>query len=111
MNVFSSLVLCKSLALLCLLVINGEKRRAPRMRVNRKCRSKEQKQHTQMQTNLRESRLMNGLNVRENEFPLKQNSNKCLLNRTKEREKDDDDGFFGPALPPGFKKQQSSPER
>lgn len=23
----------------------------------------------------------------------------------------DDDGFFGPALPPGFKKQQSSPER
>uniref|UniRef100_A0A3Q2D330 GPALPP motifs-containing protein 1 n=1 Tax=Cyprinodon variegatus TaxID=28743 RepID=A0A3Q2D330_CYPVA len=24
---------------------------------------------------------------------------------------DDDDGFFGPALPPGFKKQQSSPER
>ncbi|XP_076011742.1 GPALPP motifs-containing protein 1 [Genypterus blacodes] len=25
--------------------------------------------------------------------------------------KDEDDGFFGPALPPGFKKQQSSPER
>lgn len=24
---------------------------------------------------------------------------------------DDGDGFFGPALPPGFKKQQSSPER
>lgn len=24
---------------------------------------------------------------------------------------DDDDGFFGPVLPPGFKKQQSSPER
>ncbi|KAG7273664.1 hypothetical protein CRUP_017417 [Coryphaenoides rupestris] len=24
---------------------------------------------------------------------------------------DGDDGFFGPALPPGFKKQQSSPER
>lgn len=23
----------------------------------------------------------------------------------------DNDGFFGPALPPGFKKQQSSPER
>ncbi|TMS13405.1 GPALPP motifs-containing protein 1 [Larimichthys crocea] len=32
--------------------------------------------------------------------------------RTKEEEKDDDDdGFFGPALPPGFMKQQSSPER
>lgn len=31
---------------------------------------------------------------------------------TKEEEKeDDDDGFFGPALPPGFKKQQSSPDR
>uniref|UniRef100_UPI0037E91D66 GPALPP motifs-containing protein 1 n=1 Tax=Semicossyphus pulcher TaxID=241346 RepID=UPI0037E91D66 len=26
-------------------------------------------------------------------------------------QKDDDDGFFGPALPPGFKKQKSSPER
>ncbi|KAJ3593229.1 hypothetical protein NHX12_005565 [Muraenolepis orangiensis] len=25
--------------------------------------------------------------------------------------KDSDDGYFGPALPPGFKKQQSSPER
>ncbi|XP_041795846.1 GPALPP motifs-containing protein 1 [Chelmon rostratus] len=30
--------------------------------------------------------------------------------RTKVQEKEDD-GFFGPALPPGFKKQQSSPER
>lgn len=31
---------------------------------------------------------------------------------TKEEEKEeDDDGFFGPALPPGFKKQQSSPDR
>ncbi|KAL7406437.1 hypothetical protein ABVT39_019652 [Epinephelus coioides] len=29
---------------------------------------------------------------------------------TKEEEKEDD-GFFGPALPPGFKKQQSSPDR
>ncbi|XP_069030498.1 GPALPP motifs-containing protein 1 [Embiotoca jacksoni] len=27
------------------------------------------------------------------------------------RDDDDDDGFFGPALPPGFKKQQRSPER
>lgn len=27
------------------------------------------------------------------------------------KDDDDDDGFFGPALPPGFKKQQSSPER
>ncbi|XP_069553917.1 GPALPP motifs-containing protein 1 [Brachyistius frenatus] len=27
------------------------------------------------------------------------------------RDDEDDDGFFGPALPPGFKKQQSSPER
>ncbi|XP_028257834.1 GPALPP motifs-containing protein 1 [Parambassis ranga] len=27
------------------------------------------------------------------------------------KDEDDDDGFFGPALPPGFKKQQSSPER
>uniref|UniRef100_A0A672IN81 GPALPP motifs-containing protein 1 n=1 Tax=Salarias fasciatus TaxID=181472 RepID=A0A672IN81_SALFA len=26
-------------------------------------------------------------------------------------DEDEDDGFFGPALPPGFKKQQSSPER
>ncbi|NXU66515.1 GPAM1 protein, partial [Horornis vulcanius] len=26
-------------------------------------------------------------------------------------EDDDDDGFFGPALPPGFKKQDDSPER
>ena len=25
--------------------------------------------------------------------------------------KDDDAGYFGPALPPGFKKQQTSPER
>lgn len=30
--------------------------------------------------------------------------------RTKDEDKADD-GFFGPALPPGFKKQQSSPER
>ncbi|XP_060891678.1 GPALPP motifs-containing protein 1 [Labrus mixtus] len=30
---------------------------------------------------------------------------------SQEEEDDDDDGFFGPALPPGFKKQQSSPER
>ncbi|KAF1462706.1 hypothetical protein FQV21_0005607, partial [Spheniscus demersus] len=27
------------------------------------------------------------------------------------QEDDDDDGFFGPALPPGFKKQDDSPER
>ncbi|XP_051235268.1 GPALPP motifs-containing protein 1 [Dicentrarchus labrax] len=32
------------------------------------------------------------------------------VERTNEQEKDDD-GFFGPALPPGFKKQQMSPER
>ncbi|XP_018539265.1 GPALPP motifs-containing protein 1 [Lates calcarifer] len=32
------------------------------------------------------------------------------VEKTKTQE-DDDDGFFGPALPPGFKKQQSSPER
>ncbi|KAM9366226.1 GPALPP motifs-containing protein 1 [Symphorus nematophorus] len=35
--------------------------------------------------------------------------------KTKEQDDDDDDddddGFFGPALPPGFRKQQSSPER
>ncbi|XP_034536640.1 GPALPP motifs-containing protein 1 [Notolabrus celidotus] len=31
--------------------------------------------------------------------------------KTKSKKHDDDDGFFGPALPPGFKKQQSSPER
>lgn len=24
---------------------------------------------------------------------------------------DEDDGFFGPALPPGYQKQDSSPER
>lgn len=29
----------------------------------------------------------------------------------KTKDDNDDDGFFGPALPPGFKKQQSSPER
>ncbi|KAF7667919.1 hypothetical protein LDENG_00041460 [Lucifuga dentata] len=29
----------------------------------------------------------------------------------KTKEPDDDDGFFGPTLPPGFKKQQSSRER
>lgn len=29
----------------------------------------------------------------------------------RERQDVGDDGFFGPALPPGFKKQQSSPER
>lgn len=29
----------------------------------------------------------------------------------KEEEEEEDDGFFGPALPPGFKKQQTSPER
>ncbi|XP_022051129.2 GPALPP motifs-containing protein 1 [Acanthochromis polyacanthus] len=28
-----------------------------------------------------------------------------------EEEEEEDDGFFGPALPPGFKKQQSSPDR
>ncbi|CAJ1049520.1 GPALPP motifs-containing protein 1 [Xyrichtys novacula] len=28
-----------------------------------------------------------------------------------QEEEEEDDGFFGPALPPGFKKQQSSPER
>ncbi|CAF93978.1 unnamed protein product, partial [Tetraodon nigroviridis] len=28
-----------------------------------------------------------------------------------EPENDEDDGFFGPALPPGFKQQQSSPDR
>ncbi|XP_022624032.1 GPALPP motifs-containing protein 1 [Seriola dumerili] len=27
------------------------------------------------------------------------------------KQEEEDDGFFGPALPPGFKKQQSSPER
>ncbi|XP_070763207.1 GPALPP motifs-containing protein 1 [Enoplosus armatus] len=32
------------------------------------------------------------------------------VEKTKVQEKDDD-GFFGPALPPGFKKQQGSPER
>ncbi|XP_029904577.1 GPALPP motifs-containing protein 1 [Myripristis murdjan] len=31
--------------------------------------------------------------------------------RAQDDDDDDDDGFFGPALPPGFKKQQSSPER
>lgn len=31
--------------------------------------------------------------------------------KKKTQEEDDDDGFFGPALPPGFKKQQCSPER
>uniref|UniRef100_A0A3Q3WZF3 GPALPP motifs-containing protein 1 n=1 Tax=Mola mola TaxID=94237 RepID=A0A3Q3WZF3_MOLML len=36
----------------------------------------------------------------------KQNINKFLLNRT-ERQDKEDDGFFGPALPPGFKKQQN----
>ncbi|XP_077568829.1 GPALPP motifs-containing protein 1 isoform X2 [Stigmatopora nigra] len=29
----------------------------------------------------------------------------------KTRDEEDDDGFFGPALPPGFSKKQSSPER
>lgn len=29
----------------------------------------------------------------------------------KSNSQENDDGFFGPALPPGFKKQQSSPER
>uniref|UniRef100_A0A8C5GXP0 GPALPP motifs-containing protein 1 n=1 Tax=Gouania willdenowi TaxID=441366 RepID=A0A8C5GXP0_GOUWI len=43
-----------------------------------------------------------------NYYPLFSNS--CLLNSVDEGI-DDDDGFFGPALPPGFKKQQSSPER
>ncbi|XP_077568827.1 GPALPP motifs-containing protein 1 isoform X1 [Stigmatopora nigra] len=34
------------------------------------------------------------------------------LNRVKKtRDEEDDDGFFGPALPPGFSKKQSSPER
>ncbi|XP_044061345.1 GPALPP motifs-containing protein 1 [Siniperca chuatsi] len=32
------------------------------------------------------------------------------VKKTKVQEKEDD-GFFGPALPPGFKKQQGSPER
>lgn len=32
------------------------------------------------------------------------------VENTKAQEQDDD-GFFGPALPPGFRKQQSSPER
>nr|XP_020493609.1 GPALPP motifs-containing protein 1 [Labrus bergylta] len=32
-------------------------------------------------------------------------------NSQEDDEDGDDDGFFGPALPPGFKKQQSSPER
>nr|XP_056718094.1 GPALPP motifs-containing protein 1 [Euleptes europaea] len=31
--------------------------------------------------------------------------------RNQRRLQDDDDGFFGPALPPGFKKQDDSPER
>ncbi|KAF4789512.1 hypothetical protein TURU_149880 [Turdus rufiventris] len=31
--------------------------------------------------------------------------------RIHEDNDDDDDGFFGPALPPGFKKQDDSPER
>ncbi|XP_024151758.1 GPALPP motifs-containing protein 1 [Oryzias melastigma] len=31
--------------------------------------------------------------------------------RPEQKNYDDDDGFFGPALPPGFKKQESSPER
>lgn len=30
---------------------------------------------------------------------------------TEVNKEEEDDGFFGPALPPGFKKQQSSPER
>ncbi|XP_038256066.1 GPALPP motifs-containing protein 1 isoform X2 [Dermochelys coriacea] len=31
--------------------------------------------------------------------------------KQKRAQEDDDDGFFGPALPPGFKKQDDSPER
>lgn len=37
----------------------------------------------------------------------KQNTDICLLNRVST---EDDDGFFGPALPPGFKKRPSSPD-
>ncbi|XP_019740190.1 GPALPP motifs-containing protein 1 isoform X1 [Hippocampus comes] len=35
----------------------------------------------------------------------------CRLNRFEKRKDEEDDGFFGPALPPGFGKKQSSPER
>lgn len=37
----------------------------------------------------------------------------CVLNRVEDTkvQEPDEDGFFGPALPPGFMKQQSSPER
>lgn len=38
--------------------------------------------------------------------------NLCISRKPKTiQEDDDDDGFFGPALPPGFKKQDDSPER
>lgn len=42
-----------------------------------------------------------------------QNINSLRFNRVEKTnvEEDDDDGYFGPALPPGFKKKQSSPER
>lgn len=79
--------------------------------MNRRWRSKERKQVTHLQTDLQKSRFINGLEVIEQLSTNKTLT--CPLNReekTKVKETDDD-GFFGPALPPGFKKQQSSPER
>ncbi|XP_074844322.1 GPALPP motifs-containing protein 1 isoform X2 [Carettochelys insculpta] len=37
--------------------------------------------------------------------------NDPISKKQKRAREDDDDGFFGPALPPGFKKQDDSPER
>lgn len=52
----------------------------------------------------------------EEEVPVKRHKTSHCTEDQREKtgnddDDDDDDGFFGPALPPGFKKQQSSPDR
>ncbi|KAM4796507.1 GPALPP motifs-containing protein 1 [Rhinophrynus dorsalis] len=53
----------------------------------------------------------NPLHNKENPNTHEENKVKQRLSPVKAKEDDDDDGFFGPALPPGFKRQSDSPER
>ena len=64
-----------------------------------------------MRTDLQKSRFNEDWKKDRNKRLNKQNSNSSLLNRVESTKEEEDDGFFGPALPPGFKKQQNSPER
>uniref|UniRef100_A0A668TXB1 GPALPP motifs-containing protein 1 n=1 Tax=Oreochromis aureus TaxID=47969 RepID=A0A668TXB1_OREAU len=69
-------------------------------------RKEKSKQDTLVKTEP-QSRFPAELQLKYRKCVDKQNTDICLLNRVST---EDDDGFFGPALPPGFKKRPSSPD-